>query len=136
MKGAIETREVIAVVVGGVCLRGTYHRPHQERSGSGAGLAEKNRTGVLFLNPGFLPRAAIGDSAVGWADSFAQCGYPSFRFDLPGLGDSDGEPPAELLDFINAGGYAAILSATVKEVAERFSLSGMVIVGHLSLIHI
>lgn len=127
---AIETRELITVDVGGNCLRGTYHRPHDDGSSAQARLGTTNRIGVVFLNHGFLPRAAPGDSAVYWADSFAHCGFPCFRFDLPGLGDSDGDVPAQMLDFINAGGYAPILSSTVKELVERFNLSGVVIMGH------
>jgi len=126
VKTTIETRELISVDAGGACLRGTYHRCSDDSPSAGAG----NRVGVLFLNHGFLPRSAPGDSAAFWADSFASCGYPSFRFDLPGLGDSDGEVPAQMLDVVNAGGYAAVLSATLKELVERYRLSGMVIMGH------
>jgi pimeloyl-ACP methyl ester carboxylesterase len=130
VKGSIETRELITVDVGDIRLRGTYHRSHEDRSGSQAGPETRNRIGVLFLNHGFLPRAAPGDSAVYWAESFANCGYPSFRFDLPGLGDSDGDIPAQMLDIVNAGGYAPMLAATVKDLVARFSLSGVVIMGH------
>ena len=130
MNGTIETRELINVEIGGICVRGTYHRPHKDKSNSNSSADTTNRVGVLFLNHGFLPRAAPGDSAVYWADSFANCGYPSFRIDLPGLGDSDGDVPAQMLDFVNAGGYAPMLSATVKDLTERFSLSGIVIMGH------
>jgi pimeloyl-ACP methyl ester carboxylesterase len=130
VNGAIETRELITVSVGELRLLGTYHKPHDNGSSSRAPLGSTNRIGVLFLNAGFLPRASVGDSAVYWADSYAKCGYPSFRFDLPGLGDSGGEVPAQVLDFVNAGGYAPILSATVREVVERFTLSGVVIFGH------
>jgi pimeloyl-ACP methyl ester carboxylesterase len=130
VNAGIETREVITVVVGGTCLRGTYHRSHDDSPSSRSGLRRTNRIGVVFVNAGFLPRASVGDSAVYWADSFAKSGYPSFRFDLPGLGDSDGDVPAKLLDFINAGGYAPILSDAVKEIIKRFSLSGVVILGH------
>ncbi len=65
-----------------------------------------------------------------WAESCAERGYPSFRFDLPGLGDSDGDLSTDLLDFINSGGYAAITAAKIEELVERFGLSGVVIVGH------
>jgi pimeloyl-ACP methyl ester carboxylesterase len=130
VNAAIETREVVTVAVGGICLRGTYHRSGDDRRGSPSGPSRSNRIGVLFLNAGFIPRASVGDSAVYWADSLAKCGYPSFRFDLPGLGDSDGETPAQLLDFINSGGYAPILSAAMKELIDRFGLSGVVILGH------
>jgi pimeloyl-ACP methyl ester carboxylesterase len=129
VNSAMETREVVTVVVGGNCLRGTYHKSQNERGGFRTGLGEKNRTGVLFLNPGFQPRAASGDSAVYWAESLAKCGYPCFRMDLPGLGDSDGDVPDKMLDVVNAGGYAATVSALIKELAQRFSLSGIVIVG-------
>ncbi len=130
MNTAIETREAITVVAGGVRLRGTYHKPHGEGADSPAGLSRTGSLGLLFLNHGFLPRTAPGDSAVFWGDSFAQSGYPSFRFDLPGLGDSDGDAPSQILEFANGGGYAPVVSAIVKELVARFSLSGIVIVGH------
>jgi pimeloyl-ACP methyl ester carboxylesterase len=133
MSGAIGIREVIDVVVGATCLRGTYHRPPDENSDSRPGENTNNRIGVLFLNSLFMPRAARGDSAVYWADSFAKIGYPSFRFDLPGLGDSDGDLPPQVLDFVclvNDGRYAPLVSATVKNLVHRFGLSGAVVVGH------
>lgn len=95
--------------------------------------APANRVGIVFLNPGFMPRAASGDAAVYWADAFARCGYPAFRIDLPGLGDSAGDLPVEVADFVslvNVGHYAPLLSSAVKELAERFKLPGMVVVGH------
>jgi pimeloyl-ACP methyl ester carboxylesterase len=126
---AIETREAITVVAGGVCLRGTYHKPQGDASPSAAG-SKTSSLGLLFLNHGFLPRTAPGDSAVYWGDTFAHSGYPSFRFDLPGLGDSDGDAPSQILEFANGGGYAPVVSAIVKDLVARFSLSGIVIVGH------
>jgi len=126
----IETREAIEVPVTGLRLRGTYHKPNMGTQAS-AGAAEKSKVvGLLFLNHGFLPRAAPGDSAVGWANALAEDGYACFRFDLPGLGDSDGEAPNPMLDFVNGGGYAPVVSALAKQLVERFSLSGIVIVGH------
>jgi pimeloyl-ACP methyl ester carboxylesterase len=130
VKPAVDTRELITLDVGEIRLRGTYHRSREDKSKSKAGQGTKNQIGVLFLNHGFLPRTAPGDSAVHWADSFANCGYPCFRFDLPGLGDSDGDVPEQMLDFVNAGGYAPTLSSVVKELVGRYSLSGVVIMGH------
>jgi|SRR5271165_3519677 len=138
MLTAIDGREAISVTVGDLRLRGTYHMvASAERLDSGnPGLkphtpGPKAKTlGVLFLNPGFTPRAALGDSAVYWCECLTASGYPCFRFDLPGLGDSDGEPPAQILDFINKGGYAPALSSLVKALVERYSLAGMVVVGH------
>ena len=113
-----------------VRLQGTYHRPRNGAAGSSAGTRVHNPIGVLFLNSLFLPRTATGDSAVYWAESFAARGYPAFRMDLPGLGDSDAPLNTALLDFINAGGYGSIASAKIKELVDRFGLSGVVIVGH------
>jgi len=129
VKSAAGTREVVAVVAGGNRLWGTYHRPPGNRPALPRGVEEKNRIGVLFLNPGFQPRAAQGDSSVYWAESLAECGYPSFRFDLPGLGDSEGDVPEPMLDFINAGGYATVVSAMIHELVQQFSLAGVVVAG-------
>jgi pimeloyl-ACP methyl ester carboxylesterase len=127
---AIEGRELITLAGDDVLLRGTFHKPFGTSSDSDPASATRDRVGVVFLNSLSLPRTATGDSAVYWAESFANCGYPSFRFDLPGLGDTAGAIPLELLSFINAGGYARITAAKVKELVERFGLSGVVLVGH------
>lgn len=130
MQQATDTRELIDVEVLGLRLRGTFHRPARSFAALRSGSGDQGRTGVLFLNSLALPRAATGDSAVYWADAFAERGYPAFRFDLPGLGDSDGETSTDLLDFINAGGYAPSAVALAKELAARAGVSGVVVVGH------
>jgi pimeloyl-ACP methyl ester carboxylesterase len=127
---AIETREAIGVAIDGIWLRGTYHKPGGAGSTSVTDAGKNACPGLLFLNHGFLPRAAPGDSAAYWGDLFAERGYPSFRFDLPGLGDSGGEPPAQMLEMVNRGDYAPVVSAIVKELVARYHLPGMVIVGH------
>jgi pimeloyl-ACP methyl ester carboxylesterase len=128
---SIGEREVVGVTVDGNCLWGTYHRSRDRSSDPGSSSlpasGEKNRIGILFLNAGFLPRGA--PSTVYWAESFAKAGYPAFRFDLPGLGDSAGNVPDDMLEFVSAGGYTHVLSTVVKEVVERFSLSGIVLMG-------
>ncbi len=129
MDQAIEGRELVTLDGLGVLLRGTLHKPHRMRRAESEADSPKS-IGILFLNSLSLPRAATGDSAVYWAESLAGCGYPSFRIDLPGLGDTAGDIPNELLNFINAGGYARIAAAKVKELVQRFDLSGVVIVGH------
>src|SRR5271170_6877044 len=130
MQATIEARELITLDGLGVRVRGTYHKTVLKAWDSHQETRQQNPIGVLFFNSLSLPRAATGDSAVYWADSFAEYGFPSFRIDLPGLGDSNGDIPPELLDFINAGGYATIASAKIKELVERFGLSGVVVFGH------
>jgi pimeloyl-ACP methyl ester carboxylesterase len=135
MLEAIGNRELIVLDGLGVRLRGTYHRPedcyHNSTAGESAVSRTKlNRTGVLFVNSLSLPRAASGDSAVYWARSMAAHGYPAFRIDLPGLGDSDGEASPDLLDTISSGGLAAIAAGAAKQLVQRFGLTGMVIFGH------
>lgn len=130
MNEAIENRELITLDGAGILVHGTYHKSQKLTAGPGQNSGNRNRIGIVFLNSLFLPRTATGDSAVYWAESYSTLGYPSFRLDLPGLGDSDAPLNAALLDFINAGGYASIASAKVKELVERFELSGVVIVGH------
>lgn len=134
MKIAIETRAVITVDAGGICLRGTYHKPQDDKSGA-ADPEEKNRIGILFLSGGVLPRAATGDSAVYWADRLAKTGYRCFRFDLPGLGDSDGDlskTEIGFLSLVNAGAYAPEVSRIVDHLVARFNLWGVVVTGHCS----
>jgi pimeloyl-ACP methyl ester carboxylesterase len=129
---SIETRELITVALGGMRLRGTYHRA-QEYGSSLWPERGDGGTGVLFVNAGFAPRSSGGDTAASWADAFSTLGYPSFRFDMPGLGDSDGDLPAKWLDLsrlINDGCFAPVVSQIVENLVQRFGLSGVVLVGH------
>lgn len=132
MEQSIETRELIVLDGLGVTIRGTCHKTHDAICGAQSEAVRPARIGLLFLNGLAATRASTGDSAVYWADLLAKRGYPSFRIDLPGYGDSDGEPPSDLLGFINNGGYASPASAAVREIVARFNLSGVVIVGHCS----
>jgi len=131
MKRATAAREIIETVIGENRVRGTYHRPAQCESPAPG--QNRSSIGVLFVNPGVLPRAGTGDSAVYWADSFAKAGYPSFRFDLPGLGESHGDLPNEVIDFqckVNDGEYAPALSGIVDYLVDRYTLGGIVVLAH------
>jgi pimeloyl-ACP methyl ester carboxylesterase len=123
---AIETRELFTLNIAGVVIQGTYHLPVT----SEADLSNRVRTGILFLAGFPMPRSAHGDAAVYWANSFADFGFPSFRVDLPGSGDSVGVVPADLLGFIIAGGYEAVVAAIMKELLERYNLTGIMVLGH------
>ena len=132
MQPAIETREVIAFEADGTWLRGTCHKP---RDDEGASPPAPKRIGLLFLSGGLVPRAATGDAAVYWADRLASAGYPSFRFDLPGLGDSDGDLPQTenaFLSLVNTGAFSRVVSGIIDYLVERFNLPGIVVIGHCS----
>jgi len=130
MNDAIEMRELFVLEGLDVVIRGTHHKTCDDTGGKQSTHIAQDRVGVVILNSTSPTRAANGDSAVYLADSFAACGYPSFRIDLPGFGDSDGNPPADLIGFINRGGFGAIASAKITELVSRFNLSGVVIMGH------
>lgn len=130
MNKAIEYRELIVLSGHGSTVHGTYHKVRNGTSTAKLNFAQPKPVGILFLNSLFLPRTATGDSAVFWAECFAQCGYPTFRIDLPGLGDSDAPFNTSLLDYINAGGYEEIASKKIEELVNQFDLAGIVVVGH------
>jgi pimeloyl-ACP methyl ester carboxylesterase len=124
----VGSRELITLDGDGVVVRGTYHKT----TGSAASLPGHlgGGVGVVFLSALSSPRSLTADSAVFWANSFAHRGYPSFRIDLPGVGDSYGETPNDLLGFVNDGGFASITAVKIKELIQTFGLSGAVMFGH------
>ena len=130
MKDSIANRELFALDGSEYIVCGTHHKAYDDDRNGLSKLSTDERIGVVFLNSTSPTRAANGDAAVYLADALAECGYPSFRLDLPGFGDSEENPPEDLLGFISKGGYAPIASANVRELVTRFSLSGVIIVGH------
>ena len=123
MRRALVDRELITLDAGGPRVCGTYHMP-PSREGAAS------QVGVVFFNTLSDPRSGGGDTAVYWAEALAAGGYPVFRLDLPGLGDTDGEIPCELLSFITANGFAPVLHQKLRELVDRFGLAGVVLVGH------
>jgi pimeloyl-ACP methyl ester carboxylesterase len=129
MQKIIDARELIELDTAYGVVRGTYHKPRNIDLELLARTSQQDRVGILFLNSLVPTRAATGDSAVYWAESFAKNGYPSFRLDLPGFGDSDGELPVELLHFVDTGGFAPAASVQIDEITKRFHLSGVIVIG-------
>lgn len=114
-------REPLTIEQDGLLLHGTAHR----------GGAECE-TGVLFLNSGSLPRSSRGDLYAQMADALGEKGFPCFRVDLPGLGDSQGDAPQEYVGFyklVQEGEYADCVIKLARELRRRYGLSGLVLLG-------
>lgn len=122
MNIAIDTRELITICESQSTIFGTHHKV--------PAAALVANIGIVFLNGLYAARSANGDAAVFWADSFAERGFPSFRVDLPGYGDSSGDPPDDWLNFINRGFYAPAAAGVVKHLSNRFMIPRFIIIGH------
>jgi pimeloyl-ACP methyl ester carboxylesterase len=129
LKTSNASRELITLSRLGTIVHATLHPASPSDCLSPDQPEVPQKIGVVFLNSLSPTRAAHGDSAVFWADSFACAGYPAIRLDLPGFGDSAGEPPPDLLNSLNSGHYAGIVSTLTAEILERWELSGVVLVG-------
>ena len=132
MKDVIQGRELFSLEVLGNTIQGTYHLPQDASSKVHGTIANHRGTGILLLSGLLAPRAGIGDTLVYWADSLAEDGYPCFRFDVPGTCDSSGAQPAELMNFVNAGGYEAATVEVIKQICLRYDLESMILIGHCS----
>lgn len=123
-------RKALQLDVAGHRLFGTLHdhdikdSEHDQKS--------SQRIGVLLLSFGQQPRSWVGDLGSSIADRLDEQGYPTFRFDMPGLGDSPGDLPVyleELWRDILLGAHEAPLHALYGELTRQYSLKGLVIGG-------
>lgn len=111
----------MSIKMDGLYVHGTSHVP-----------VGSSRHGVLFFNSGAQPRSSRGDLNAHLADALAEKGFPSFRFDLPGLGDSAGTLPSQhlgLYQLIQQGGYADAGTRLARMVLESRQLSDLVLAG-------
>ncbi|MBI5891271.1 MAG: alpha/beta fold hydrolase [Nitrosomonadales bacterium] len=123
-------RKALQLEIAGHRLFGTLHdrallSPMQNNSAS-------PRIGVLLLSFGQQPRSWVGDLGSSIADRLEGFGYPTFRFDMPGLGDSPGDIPVHLEELwrdILDGAHEAPLHALCEDLVRRYSLKGLVVGG-------
>ena len=123
-------RKCFEIIVQDLQLRGVVHLPPSDTIATTAGL---NGLGVVLLHPGFLPRSAQGDTAVALSDALARLGIMTARIDMPGLGDSEGDLPADsftFIDLVQEGGFAAAASECVEQIRQELGLKRVVIGGH------
>ncbi|QSQ16057.1 hypothetical protein [Myxococcus landrumensis] len=116
-------RELLQLDVKGHRLWGTYHPPSP---------GTRRSVGVLFLNPGHVPRTGHGGLSTHAAEQLSAKGFPCFRVDLPGLGDSDGvlpETTSELYQHVCNGGFVDVANAVRAELQRRYALEGMLLGG-------
>lgn len=126
------TRKILSIRAGAVLLQGTAHYGAAFSDDLRGRAGNERPVAVLFLNPGYLPRSARGDLYVRLADQLARNGHLVFRFDLSGLGESDGDLPENVLPFfvkVQTGQYAAEASLLVHQIVRQFGLRGVVLAG-------
>ena len=126
-------RRCVEIQVEGLRLRGTFHQPSTRPGSLTTSEPDAEKTGILLFNSGFLPRSAQGDLLAHLADKIAAAGFPAFRFDLPGLGDSEGDLPEDAVTFVRSvergvlGPYASALAAKLVRVhgLEKIIVGGL-----------
>lgn len=117
-------RELMQLEVLGVRLCGTRHRESSS--------APVRRPATLVLNFGDIRRAGPADLSAHLADELADRGYPAFRFDLPGLGDTPGELPEyqeTYWRFVESGGQSRWVCGLIDALKRRFAYEGFVVGG-------
>ncbi len=123
-------RKALQLDIANQRLFGTLHDHAQPLSTQNQ--SSPQRIGVLLLSFGQQPRSWVGDLGSSIADRLANLGYPTFRFDMPGLGDSPGDIPLHLEELwreIQLGAHDRPLMALCEELAPRFSLKGLIVGG-------
>ncbi|GEM_PF-1626822 len=119
-------RKAVQVTAAGARLFGTIHMP------SGDGKLASPRIALLLLSFGQQPRSWIGDLGTAIAERAAAAGFLSFRFDMPGLGDSPGDLPLlreTIWRDIQMGAHSPYLHALCWELQEEYRLEGLVVGG-------
>lgn len=123
-------RKALQIDVAGHRLFGTLHDQESPLKPQDQVLVK--RTGVLLLSFGQQPRSWVGDLGSSIADRLNGCGYPTFRFDMPGLGDSPGNIPIhleELWQDILQGTHERPLLALCEVLANKYALKGFIVGG-------
>jgi pimeloyl-ACP methyl ester carboxylesterase len=90
--------------------------------------------GIIILNPGIKSRVAPHRFNVKLARILCNLGYPVFRFDPVGIGDSEGELPeniqvADLWGIVSEGRFVADTTDAVTFFKQRCNLRSVCLIG-------
>jgi pimeloyl-ACP methyl ester carboxylesterase len=121
-------RDMFQVTVDGVPLAVTYHAPRVAEGHEGT----EPMPALLVLNFGDICRSGPGDVCAQMGDQLSDLGYPVFRFDMPGLGDTPGDLPQWKSTYwrhIEEGGEIHWVCGLMHELRRRYRLRGFVLVG-------
>ena len=97
---------------------GVLTRPAGEQS-------EPADLAVIITNAGIIHRVGPHRLHVRLARTFAERGYPTLRYDLPGIGDSEGVGGEQVMQMKLAGTRAALDKLQRMGVARRFVIMGI-----------
>jgi len=122
-------RTILTWRILGENLVGTCHVPTPGRAG---GLSGAPSVGILLLNAGSAPRSGNSDLSVHIGDRLALRGFPVFRFDLSGLGDSSGPIPTDVDAYwseVQSGRNDETTVALIERIRIEFGVARVVVGG-------
>ncbi len=93
--------------------------------------ASPNGTAVLFGGSGYSIRSGPAGLLARMADELAASGAHTFRLDLPGVGDSEGDPPSSEAWWSSLGSFSMVpaLLEVLGQIRSRFGLASIVLGG-------
>ena len=118
-------RHILSVEIDGNPVIITFHQPKTFEP-------SRASTGIFFSNFGWVPRDGQGSFGSVLADDFAAAGFPAFRIDMPGMGDSPGSVPDLAEDFGNGvrrGEQVPAFSAAICDLMTRYAIKRVIVAG-------